>query len=232
MKTAKFRKRPTDWAAERGKLRAWLAEWEIEKTLADAAGSAVPPEQRSLYVSRLPRRLPSVRAGGVWLAPPTAAAEEFGPLFIAVLAPARDTRTWWLAPLGRLAVPALPTEFATRLPQAPLRVLQLQFAVIVNETSLVGAWRTGRLPAAVVRAALAVWTALRAGRPLPARSAARVGPPLRHPGDPRHAYLAEEAVRTAWLTGAAVRERNDSTPDQPAETHLLAAEYGDDYAGD
>lgn len=135
---------------------------------------------------------------------------------------------WEVVPVSPLALPATPEELLLRTPP-PVQVLQL--------------WNAARLPAAQVRnswtvdtlspfelAAVQQLRLLPPGESVPPALSGRTGPPLRHPLDPRHAYLAEEADRrdrclgeslaagsAAWLLAAEPAPDLSAAPPEPPD---------------
>ena len=218
-------------------LAQWLREHALDRLLTEAEAAEGSPAVRPAGDGIVPagRRFRRERqvepeVGQIRLlypAPGTAAARR--PIYVALLA-MHGSNSFLAAPFGRYSVPGLPGEWRTGLKAMPLRVLCLWNSRVVTAAALRRTWRAGRLQPAHVRKALQVHAQAHGGVLGAAVSAAQVGPPVRHPRDPRLAYQAEEAAdldeslqaaarpaAAAGGTGAAVYEA-----DRPAL--LLAAE--------
>jgi hypothetical protein len=113
------------------------------------------------------------------------------PVYVAVLRQAGGT-SWMVAPFSRFTQPAVPGELQTSLRAAPLRVLCLWNARIVNQEAMAATWLCKKIAAAQVVSGLNVWRNLSEGKPMEQALVPRVGPPLEHPLDPRHDYMQEE----------------------------------------
>ncbi len=178
-------------SAARERLAAWLREWNIEQALAAKTYPAplAPPAR-----PRAGRCRPA-RAGDVRLLRPDTPTGLSRPRYFLVLhiVGARAV----VVPFGRFSVPAIPGEWRTEHPAAPLAILCL--------------WNRRELPLELVERS---WPVAQFGpeqleianrladdaappeEAPPPELAAQVGPPLRHPDDPRWRYLIEEAE--AW----------------------------------
>lgn len=186
--------------SQRRRLSLWLAEWRVHKALAavlpdrivpatdgDAAASAVVKERmgdgdknRSLSVGQV--RL--LRPFGMSLS-------QIRPVYVVVLR-REGMAAWLIAPFSRFANPAVPGEWLTGLRSAPLRVLCLWNARVVDEAAIRSAWFCRKVSRTMIERTLDVWRLARQAKPVGRVSLQRVGPPLLHPLDPRHVYLQEE----------------------------------------
>ena len=183
-------------AADRRKLAEWLAERELDGLLNDAGGTTTgsePPADagasNDLYVRD------TVRAGDIRLLMPRSGLGAIdSPVYVAAL-PGGVAEEVVAVPFGRYAVPALPTEWKTGMKQAALRVLCFWNAHRVAVDRFPPSWRVKRLTARQVTAWTEVRCQVEQGSELPGGVQNRIGPPLLHPADPRHAYVAEEQER-------------------------------------
>ena len=179
----------------RGRLAAWLREWEIERRLGGAPAAAAA--ERPVRPGRTADRPapwegePAPEAGQIRLLAPADGPSRARPVYIALLEPAPAGR-WLAAPFGRFAAPAVPGEWATGLKASPLRVLCVWNARRLGARRAARSWVVGRLPRCALESALELRKTDRVRKPAPEKLAAAVGPPLTHPLDPRWAYLDEE----------------------------------------
>jgi hypothetical protein len=217
-----MKRQPSQTAWARLALAAWMHEWQLDRRLrqADEAAPGAAPPAPCRYPATAPGR-GVIAAGQIRLLPPVTPQTAARPVYVAVLAQAGGG-VWQVAPFGRFATPALPGELALRRRALHLRVLCLWNVSALPDALLRAAWQAGRLSAPEQRGAASVQAALR-GTPLPGMLARRVGPPLVHPLDPRHAYLDEE--RALWLDF--VRPVADNLPFDASLR--LAAERTDPY---
>ncbi len=183
-------------AADRRKLAEWLAERELDSLLHyadDTTSESEPPADigmpKDLYVRD------TVCAGDIRLLMPRSGLGAIdSPVYVAVL-PGGVADEVVAVPFGRYGVPAFPTEWKTGMKQAALRVLCFWNAQRIAAEQFPPSWRVKRLTARQVTAWTEVRHQVEQGGELPAGVQNRVGPPLLHPADPRHAYIAEEQER-------------------------------------
>lgn len=97
-----------------------------------------------------------------------------------------------VAPFGPLPIPATQAELLTGIDDTALAVLCLWNASWQPAAALVHGWEIARAEESLLADAAALRTALGRRESVPASLAARVGPPLVLPDDPRHGYLMEE----------------------------------------
>ncbi len=187
---------------ERAALEAWLRAWRADPPPTDAPAGRPPP--RPQRGRRQPVRIGEIRL----LRPDTPAACE-RPCYVAVIESDPDDPSVIAAPFGRFPVPATPGEWRTALAPTPLLVLCCWNARRMPRVALERAWPVGRLRAADRRAALRLVRVRDDGLDLPADLAPRAGPSLRHPCDPRHAYIEEER---ALFDGLGVPVRAAAAP--------------------
>jgi len=179
---------------QRRQLSAWLHEWNLEQRLRGvdmgaqgrAAESGLPAAPSNAY----PRQ-GDIAPGRIILLRPRPGATHARPVYVLLLAEL-ENGICLVAPFGRFSVPALPGEWRTGRKAAPLRVLCLWNTRGVLRSVLEAGWPAARMSALKMRQAFAIchgiWQSDAPG-PAPGRN---VGPPLRHPLDPRHEYIAEE----------------------------------------
>ncbi|MBM4143795.1 MAG: hypothetical protein FJ225_09435 [Lentisphaerae bacterium] len=216
-------------AAQRRRLRRWLAEWELDRALrgepeAETCSPAAPPLATAGEAAPAP--------GQIRLLPPYMPGAAPRPAYVLVLA-ADGPDAYLVAPFGRFAEPALPGEMLTGRGEPCLRVLCLWNAIRMSRATAGRAWLAGSLSARQQSVAVAAYAHVARGAPLSARLVARMGPPLCHPFDPRHAYLRQERARFAALREPARAVSGPLTyPDAGAGSELRKAaedraEYGE-----
>ncbi len=184
-------------ATGRERLAAWLAEWELDRVLAEteAHDDASPPGP----MARIGRGTPWVTPfeprppvpGEIRLMSPPEAADP--PLALAVLD--MEGEVCRVAPFGRFRHPAVPAELRVDPPQPWLRVLCLWNVRARLLTDLVSSWPLGHLSTHDLGLARELLDVLESDGEVPEALHARTGPPLRHPMDPRREYLREERRR-------------------------------------
>jgi len=220
----------------RRQLARWLREWQIDRAIRRAPAEHGPSAEELPDVSGAGMGPPcpafSPAENDVVLLPPASRAAS-RPVYLLVLQK-RAPDTFLVAPFGRFAVPAVPGEWRTGLRAKPLRVLCAWNARVVEARLLAKGWRAGVLKAEGVRRAMELHRGLRGGEPLKTLAERDLGPPLRHPLDPRHRYLEEEAalLEEHW---AAIESGMSGAPaafpyDQSPAPLLKAAEDRDRYA--
>ena len=176
-------------------LARWLAEWKLDRILRSVSDPAAAQPSRTTVFSKSsegdsrPLEAGSIRL--LYLAPNRMADQR--PTYVALLKERFDG-SFLIAPFGRFSEPATPGEWRTRLRAMPLRVLCLWNARAVTASVLSLSWRAGQLSPSKTRQALAFHRHIKDGSPLPPAQEEEFGPPLRHPLDPRYAYLAEESA--------------------------------------
>jgi len=171
---------------QRRKLGEWLAEWELacrldEESSVDLAGVASYPAADAFP--------PIFEVGDVVLFRPVVVETARRPVYGVLLARDVAGHRWQMALFGRFAVPALPDECATTL-EWPLAVVCCRLTRWVPDRWLEAVWPAGEVSADVL-------ASIRAPRP------EMCGPPLIHPLDPRHRYVAEDpdvwGAVAAWM---------------------------------
>lgn len=194
---------------ERRLLSQWLREWRCEQVLSGgdreddpaalcedppAAGARITPSTRR----GRRRQPPAVRQ--LRLLHPSDTGGSSRPLFVAVFSQPAPF-LFRVAPYGRFAAPAVPGELETGRPDVPLRVLCVWNARTLPADVCERGWGVGRLSASEAADAAALDRHDGAETWLHGYEA-RTGPRLRHPADPRHTYLRQEAE----LMGRVCRE--------------------------
>lgn len=219
-----------EWQKER--LARWLAEWEIDRSLADEAGgrSNVPDDRNHPGVGDMARPLsgePEVSAGQIrLLAPDICGCERL--VYVAVLRREPDGR-FLFAPFGRFSEPAVPGELLTGRDTVCLRVLCLWNAQTVSADILGRSWLADELTGPEIKEAMAVYSHVIEGGDLDSELEKRTAPPLIHPADPRHFYKDEEnGLVSSLAVGSLVwPERADEERELP-----MAAEPPETYGSD
>lgn len=234
-------------AAMRRNLKRWLREWDTRNVLQDAVARGDPtlPGLPSWSDSnRVEVRtgsdqdlLSCVEAGQIRLLPRPGLGAGCGlgglrPVYVVILED-RGNGIWLVAPFSGFASPAVPGEWLTGLRQVPLKVLSLWNARAVDAAAVARGWSCGSFPSGKVADALDVWRHATRGAPLEIVSANRIGPPLRHPLDPRHAYMQEESELLDVHLGAESAGSAGGLPiyEVAAPQYLRAAEERGKYGG-
>lgn len=176
---------------QRQTLASWLREWTVEQAL---AGGGEEAAWASAARRRRTRRRQPARAGEVRLLPPDISGDRLRYFLVLEAPPDGPVR---VAPFSRFAVPAIPGEWRTGHRAPALAVLCVWNAVALPRAIAERAWPVTdfgaeRLEKARKLAAVYLAPDLEP----PAGWTESVGPPLRHPDDPRWRYLREEAE--AW----------------------------------
>jgi len=182
-------------------LALWLRLWREEVALAEA-GELPDPLPTSVSPPHKPSEVQSFDSFGVWtgdirLLNPWLVREVRRPLYFAVLGEWLDGM-WLIAPFARFSLPATVGEFNTGRGesdprQSPLSVLSLWNAHTVPPEVVQQSWFLDTLSESELENAWEVFRQVMTGKALPPHLMERVGPPMHHPADPRHDYLAEEA---------------------------------------
>jgi hypothetical protein len=227
----------------RHRLADWLAEWELDLLLADPDPGAGDVASNGLPVGDAGVRLideEAAREGDIRLLKPVSGGWQAvdRPLYVAVLERCDGPGAAWI-PFSRFTVPALPAEWKTGLRAGPLGVLCFWNARPVTGAGPSG-WRVRRLTARQLGICKAVYREWTLAKAVPAGHEDRVGPPLWHPGDPRHRYVDQERDRLdVYFGGAPGRLRRTgesrvaygSGPVPAGGQGLLAAEQRAAYGG-
>jgi len=168
-------------------LAAWLAEREIDGLLKDS-----DDEYGGSVSIRYDRQIGEVVPGDVYVLTPSALNQT--PVYVVVLEKTGDPSRWRVVPFSRYATPAVPGEWATGLRDSPLHVLCFWN---VRETSaqcfLPGAAK--KLSPRMLKNIHSVYRLVMFGELADESLTKRLGPPIRHPADPRHEYLDEDRLR-------------------------------------
>ena len=227
-------RRLPDWQRER--LECWLAEWEIVETMPETGGDEweggpepVPGWVAPREGSSDPDEREPVRPGDVRLLYPAAGERWRRPVYVAVVSAESPERVL-AAPFGPFAEPAVPGELLLRGLAPGIRVLCLWNCREMNRDSLKASWLVARLAVTDLDRVLAVRGHVDGGRALPEAVARDVGPPLAHPLDPRHEYLARQRltmdalVRECRAGSGAAGRGGTLYLERPRSELLLAAE--------
>lgn len=217
-----------DIQRQRRKLELWLREWEIYHAIPSIAASGSPNETTgrsspgSQIVGQAVDQGP-ITPGQIRLLHPLPPTPSFDrPIYLAVLEKQTDGR-FLVAPFSRFSTPAVPGELATRLDGIHVRVLCVWNSQTVETSTLSRSWVAGEVPADRIRLALELHR--HAGN---TSLESEIGPPLLHPLDPRHRYLAEEAesIHEALAAAEALNTTPGNTIYDCSSTELLKAAEG------
>ncbi|MBN1268004.1 MAG: hypothetical protein JXB04_00310 [Kiritimatiellae bacterium] len=183
--------------AYRTALAAWLTEWYLDRILVEQSkpreGQPVASTGKNAADREGPGEPPGL--GQIRLLQPRLPATRERPRYVAVLETYADG-SCLIAPFSRFSIPATTDELITGEIALPVQVLCLWNARRVPAATVSDSWSVGALSAGVLDDAAAVRKSLASGTTPTAPLAARTGPPLRHPLDPRMEYLEEER---AWM---------------------------------
>jgi len=180
---------------ERKALARWLAEWRIDRVLSEVSDGCDWSGEAAVI---LPGSAGARRAGPACgdirlLYPVSEGAPLSRPVYVALIE-ADAGGAFTVAPFGRFSDPALPGEWRTGFRALPARVLCLWNRRRISSAALRGSWRPARMPAGKLRKAAAILMAIRSGADPEDVAPGEVGPPARHPLDPRFRYEAAEAA--------------------------------------
>jgi len=220
-------------ARHRIALAKWLNEWALDQAIrrvasVDAPTAARSPDTNSGESGAWRHGVPA--EGQIILLPPASATFTAGrPTYVLVLRKVQDCLV--VVPFSRFATPATDREWITGLRSKPLRVLCLWNARRTSADMLATGWLTARLRPNKHQLANKVFKKrIESDEPCMAGVIRGLGPPLRHPLDPRHEYLAEETELLDELLSELEREREKQEPEaasiytQPRSPLLKAAE--------
>jgi hypothetical protein len=133
---------------------------------------------------------------------------------------------WTLLPFSPLRLPAVPQELQIR-ESGPAAVLQGWNRRKVSTAVAAKSWCVEQLSDGILLEILQWLLAVKAGEAMPPRVINRIGPPLRHPLDPRQEYLMAEDERWSYCFGDRVAES-----DTEADAYLKAAEKPEEEYGE
>lgn len=178
--------------ADISRLANWLAYWADEKRLAaeDGAGGALPGD---FAVPNLDFNSPQLTEWEIRILDPWLVKEVRRPLFFAILKQ-WSPGLWLIAPFGPIPQAASTGELQLKRHHSALTVLSLWNAHTVPEEILRRSWFVDTLKWNERADAWAVLRHVMCGARLADHMLERVGPDVRHPDDPRHAYFAAEAA--------------------------------------
>lgn len=220
---------PPQWQRER--LHRWLTEWNLRHSMEEPEGlAAASSAEAELFTSAEDSSYPEsrhdteVRPGDIRLIPFARPGTEDRPLFCAVLAPwpedneQTEHRSWVTCLFSGMAEAGLPSEWQTG-EDVPFSVLSLWNSQLAPEGFLRNTWCLETWPNDTRRKALEIYKSWFLSREIPTGLTEEVGPPIRHPDDPRNQYLLEEQDR-GNLLAEAIRQwkRIDASIDENADT--------------
>ncbi len=172
----------------RHQLARWVQEWHLFNALCEDTSTAVAPAATPVPDDRSTDS--PIAPGDIRLLHPS--IEPMMARYVTVLEQHHGSQVWLVIPFGMLSQPATPEEVRTERRGPLLGVLCAWNRLTIANHILQRCWRVGRLTDKEM-----VW--LRSAPP-----ANRVGPPLRHPLDPRWDYLEMESeFRQRVCTAAA-----------------------------
>jgi hypothetical protein len=217
--------------AQKEMLARWLHEWQIEKALSSGKSEKKPPvrDPEIAVASGSGSEDAVLQVGQVRLFQPFCKGAAARPRYFAVLALASEGGVL-IAPFARFSTPAVPGEWGTGLSPAPLRVLCVWNARATSAQTVRRSWVVEHLSRHAQESACLLIGHVFAGAPVPATLAEQVGPPIRHPLDPRHEYVDQER---AWISGmpgvAPSRDLSAFGFGENRQNLPLAAEHREEY---
>lgn len=206
---------------ETKRFALWLSHWAEEKERADSGElpdglpRGAPPAASS--VSR-PFDSPDLVEGEIRVLDPWLVPDVRGPLFFIILQEWIDGM-WLIAPFSRFPVPATVGEWETGREHNQLGVLSLWNAHTVPDSVLKRSWFVDISEPQELENARAVFRHVATGAALPVNLLSEIGPPMYHPADPRHEYLASDAVALSPLAELA-REYAENSPRPSIEAEI------------
>jgi hypothetical protein len=174
-------------------LELWLGEWQAELHLRelDQLESLEPEPLRAAPLYGEPQGGAVLKLGGIQLMYPDSPGAWTRPVYLALLAES-EPGSWLVAPFSRFSHPALPGELLLTRAELQLRVLCVWNNFHIRKSRLECGWMVDRLAPTDVEAANSLLAALRVGVEPPEALAARLGPGVASPRDPRWEYQREE----------------------------------------
>ncbi len=222
-----------DWQSER--LDRWLCEWDIFEAMHEADEAVpVPATEPAVRPDSTGEEAAAIGVGDVRLLHPAAGESGRRPVYVVVLSDESPDRVL-VAPFGQFAEPAVPGELLMRGLAPGIQVLCVWNRRCLARERLAASWLVARLADADLGRVLTVQRHSIEGEALPEDVARDVGPPLKHPLDPRHEYLARERsfmnslVRECVDAGTEAAEGPALYLDRSRAELLLAAEEHADY---
>lgn len=241
MSTPELRSGPVP-EEQKERLARWLAEWQIEQSLAAGKGDEEsdspvdgddrsPPDSKGLVAPTADE--PGLDVGQVRLFSPEIPATADVPLHVALLdrvAPG----VFLAAPFSRFSEPAFPGELQTGRAETVLRVICPWNARPIPLDTLRKSWIVSDLTEQERLDALCVYRHVKQGESLSTELANRIGPPLVHPDDPRLVYEARENLRMDRVVREGTETENSTRRDLYAAKEKddelrLAAESPEEY---
>lgn len=202
-------------------LRRWLLEWDTFRALEPETADTVPPTAPPLEQT-VSDEEPA--PGDIWLLPPSLSPDL--PRYVLVDA-ITDHGTASLVPFSIFCLPATPGELALSRAQ-PLAVLCPWNGCALPAAAVRRGWCIDELMPPERAALASVQSALAGHTQLAPPMTRRIGPPVRHPLDPRHAYIDREREFAETLT----RRAGHGTlryPQHEPRNLSMAAEGHDPY---
>jgi hypothetical protein len=206
---------------ETKRFALWLSHWAEEKERADSGElpDSLPPGITPV-TSKVSRAFdsPDLVEGEIRVIDPWLVPDVRGPLFFVILQEWIDGM-WLIAPFSRFPVPATVGEWDTGREHNQLGILSLWNAHTVPDSVLKRSWFVDVLEPRELENARAVFRHVATGATLPANLLNDIGPPMYHPADPRHEYLASDAIALSPLAELA-REYVENLPLAPIEAEI------------
>ncbi|GEM_PF-1912300 len=179
------------------KLSAWLDEWYADQLLAQVSvpGDFGPTLDAP---TNEPEDEPAPACGDIRLLAPDSKVAGSRPILIAILE-AAGKHKWLVAPFSRFATPATPGELHTDLESTGLTVLCVWNATRLSKSLVQQSWQVDAIDDGLFSDVQSMLQHITDETELEPELADRVGPPIQHPADPRHTYVAEEMARMEQL---------------------------------
>jgi len=192
---------------EQNKLRAWLEEFALLQ------GEEFPSVSASSEIDFSEESAPEEGQIRLW---PALDEPFYGLLLRAGYA------TWRVLPFSPLSLPAIPAEARVR-EEPPIHVLEGWNLRTVSTAVVRQSWCAGTIPSEAWFWLQEWLMVVEEGGEMPERFLPQTGPRLKHPLDPRHAYLDREAERADACLGESPASYQTRPQSRAAED---STEYG------
>lgn len=200
---------------KRTKLQNWLEEYQLYRQMRHFPEEEIcEPEPIDFSAE------PAPREGQIRLWPAKNLTDEP----VVALLMRGGYGQWRLFPFSPLALPAVPEELRVK-EESPVRVIQGWNAKTVPTEMVKSSWCAGELEEDVLFRVNSWCLALKDGN-FPETLSDYIGPPLRHPLDPRHEYREDEQQRVDRCLGELLPAVDSDAPDLD-----IAAEPEPGYGG-
>lgn len=216
-------------STQRSHLQEWLVEWTLELALRNVGQASTRNVVDRISGALSVRPVagdPLPAKGQVRLLVPDVLGSR--PRYVVLLEVLANDR-FRIVPFGLFSYPCVPGEMLTGRCVDVLRVLCLWNSRDITRSTAGRSWFVDTLDDLEMEAAQQVFHHMNEGTDLPSELRERVGPPMWHPFDPRHAYLDGESGAMARLEASGTDPVSYPVKQGP---HRLAAEDRPEYGPD